>query len=401
MDSKAARFYVYGLVIYLVCIGVAALPIFSDPMPLLTAVQLTGAAFAAWLITAVMQYTGVARRIKDPGAVFTQAVLGIAVCSGLYSLVYPDARPEIMAMAFMMWTAAGLMHMTAGRVAILFVLSTSIYLNGLVTRLFFGEGLDHAETEFMLLATALMTGLMCWRARGYTRVREENAQLYAENAGHLQALEAAAKRIHDLTVQDMDTIALKFPYFRRALGEKKLSADKKGETFSMGLIAVDHFESIHTMYGDKVAKKLLREVSERMLTLVRGLDLLADMDEDFHPLGRVGDGLFGLILPGVNLAGARYCAAKLQSSLEFRNIPTEMGHVSVTLTIGMIQYRRGENVDELLEELGYALERARLQHEEIVPAARPRPAVQAPLQAAASSDEMMLLDYKDYGRPVH
>ena len=402
MDStNKSRLQLAGSAIYTVCIGVAALPIFSGPMPLITLLELIAAAAGATLLVRVLDHRGLAARIGDPGAVFIQAVLGLGICSGLYSLLDPDARPEIMAMAFMMWTAMGLMYHTPGRVVALFVLNVVIYLNTMAIRMFFLDAPDHAEVTFMLLATALMAGFMCWRARAYTRVREENVRLFAENAEHLQALEAAAKRIHAMTVQDLDTIALKFPYFRRALSEKKLSADRKGETFSMGLIAVDHFDSIQTLHGEKVAKQLLREVSERMLTLVKGLDLLAGMDEDFHPLGRVGNGLFGLILPGVNLAGARYCAAKLQGSTEFRNIPTEMGHVTVTFTVGMIQYRRGDNVDELLEELGHALERARLQHEEIVPAARPRPAVQVPLRAASSSDEMMLLDYKDYSRPVH
>jgi diguanylate cyclase (GGDEF)-like protein len=403
MNTTGLQNSIAGLVIYVVCITLAALPIFPVPMSLSAVAELCAAAIAASMVVAVVRYSGAARLFKDPGAMFTQAVLGISVCSGLYSILTTDSRPEVMFMSFLLWTATGLMCLTPARVAVLFALSVGIYLNDFATdsRLFASvEG--RSETIFMLLASALMASFMCWRARAYTRVRNEKARLREQNTKQAEQIEQAESRIHAMTVQDMDTIALKYPYFRSALVAEKTRTDKSGGTFSIGLIGIDHFEAIRTHYGEVAAKQLLREFADRTTKLVRKMDFLQEYDDGFQPLGRVGDSLFGLVLPGANIKGAHHCVDHLQKAAEFHNIQTEAGPITVTLSIGVIEYRRGDNVDALMDDLARALEKARLAHErELVEQADPNRVQGKPIKGASASHEMMLLDYKDYSRPVH
>ncbi|MFI4920957.1 MAG: GGDEF domain-containing protein [Gammaproteobacteria bacterium] len=406
MNAVASRNYLAGLAIYAACIGLAVLPIFPDPLTAMAAMQLVSAAAVASALVGTLRMSGVARQLNDPGAIFIQAALGIGICGGLYSLVSTQTRPEVLFMAFLLWSAVGLMHLTPARVAALFALNLAVYLSVLSRYLLRSVGDElYAETMFMLLASALMAGFMTWRARDYTRVRHEKSRLMDENVHKTEKLEEAEARIHALTVQDMDTIALKYPYFKDALVREKTRADQIGGTFSIGLLEIDHFADIAATHGEVVAKQLLREFAERATSLIKKMGFM-DMDDDnYRPLGRVGEGLFGLILPTVNLKGAQHCAERLHHGMEFRDIKTSAGPLTITLAIGVTEYARGEDVDALMAELSVSLERARLDHDDIYNQIykkdlRPKQSG-TPIKAASSAKDMQLLDYKDYHRPVH
>src|SRR5262249_43346524 len=154
----------------------------------------------------------------------------ILICSGLYSLLTPDPRPGTMFMAFLLWSAVGLLNLTPSKVAGLFCLSLLVYMNTFADRLALPmEDERYADTMFMLLAISLMAAFMAWRARDYTHVRRERKHLRRENVEKSEQLKDAEARIHAMTVRDMDTIALKYPYFKDVLIKQKRHADEEGE----------------------------------------------------------------------------------------------------------------------------------------------------------------------------
>lgn len=402
MNTAAWKNFFAGLAVYAACFGLAALPLFPKPLGGLAALQLVTAAAVASVLVASLRISGVDERWGDPGASFTQALLGTVICSGLYSLVAPDIRPQILFMSFLLWTATGLMQLSPRRVAILYAVNVAIYMDALSGNIFVSTDVErYVQAVFGLIVITMMAGFMYWRAGEYSRVRKEKARLRDENAQQLEQLQEAEKRIHALTVQDMDTIALKYPYFKDALAKQKTRADKSGETFSIGLIEIDHFAAIAERCGESAAKQLLREFAERTTKLIRKMDLLEETGDAYHPLGRVGEGLFGLVLPGTNLKGALHCADRLHAAMEFHNIHTNAGPVTLTLTVAVTEYAAGENVEELMQELSVELERARLRHEDIHQKIQKPKQVGAPMKGAESSNDMRLLDYKDYHRPVH
>ena len=330
-----------------------------------------------------------------------QALLGIAVCSGLYSLVDSAARPEVMFMVFLLWTAVGLLYLTPQRVGILFALHLGIFLNEFAPGLFMQAGTPmHAEASFMLLTSTLMAGFMCWRARDYTRVRQEKARLRDENTRQSVTIEEAKERIHKLTIQDMDTIALKYPFFKAELHRCKEHADRSRTTFCVGLIAIDHFADLGARHGELVAKQVAREVVERAGSVMSKMRL-GEEDGD-HSLGRVGEGLFGVILPRANLKGAQTCVQQLHNTIEFQPIRTMSGQVNVTLTIAFTEYYMGESVDELMQRVGQALEKARLRSTgELQGVERTHGPKPASIKAAREMSELRLLHEKEYESPLH
>lgn len=406
MNIVASRNSFEGLASYAACIALALLPLFPETLSAMAVTQLVSAAAVASAVVGLLRISGAAKRLGDPDAIFIQAAFGIGICSGLYSLVSTQTRPEVMLVTFALWGAVALPNLTPGRVAALYAMNVVVFVNVISRFLVLSKrGELYTETLFMLLASTLAAVFMIWRARDYTSVRREREQMVDENAHKTEQLEEAESRIHALTVQDMDTIALKYPYFKDALAREKTRADQTGGTFSIGLIEIDHFADIMATHGEVVAKQLLREFAERATDMIKKMGFMDLDDDSYRPLGRVGEGLFGLILPTVNLKGAEHCAERLHQGMEFRDIKTSAGPLTITLAIGVTEYARGEDVDALMAELSVSLERARLNHDDIYNSIyrkdlKPKQSA-APIKAAASTKDMQLLDYKDYHRPVH
>ncbi|HEX2667510.1 MAG TPA: diguanylate cyclase [Gammaproteobacteria bacterium] len=393
--------YYAGLGIYAICITVAALPILPDALSILAALEILTAATLACLFVAVYRGSILARRFKDSGGVFIQALLGIVVCGGIYSLVSSAPRPEVLFTVFLLWTAVGLMYLTPLRVAALFAVFAVIFANSFASALFVVAGTEaHAEAAYMLVLSFLMTGFMCWRAWDYTRVRNEKALLREENTRQAGEIEEAKSRIHALTVQDMDTIALKYPFFRQELQRCKEYADRNAQTFSIGLVSIDHFAELSQRHGEMAMKQLTREVVHRISSIVGKVGL---ENGHRHPVGKIGDGLFGLVLDRTNLKGASACVERLHAAVAHHMIRTLAGPLNVTITVGLAEYFVGESVDELLEIVGKSLEKARLKEVEGVQPHQPqRPQVKGqPVQAATGAHDMRLLHEKEYSSPLH
>jgi diguanylate cyclase (GGDEF)-like protein len=199
----------------------------------------------------------------------------------------------------------------------------------------------------------------------------------------------------------MDTIALKFPFFKEELQRYKQHADKSGTSFSIGLIEIDHFGSISSRYGETAVKQILREVTDRVMSVMTKLGLDETEDSNHRALGRVGDGLYGMILPRANIKGALACAQQLHKVVELQAIRTMAGLVNVTLTIGIVEYFPGESVEELMEMVGVSLEKARVENlEELQPASPPKqnsPVV----KAATGVHDLRILHHKEYDSPLH
>ena len=210
-------------------------------------------------------------------------------------------------------------------------------------------------------------------------------------------------RIQALTKQDMDTIALKYPFFKEELHRCRDSADSEGNIFSVGLVAIDHVDALGRRYGETVMKQIAREVVERITGVTGKMGLEEAGDGGFHPVGRVGEGLFGIILPRANLKGAQACAQQIHNAIEFQAIRTMAGLVNLTITIGIAEYSPGESVDELMQLVGRSLEKARLHDaHELQSITRPPHAPKpAPVKAATGVHDLRILHEKEYDSQLH
>src|SRR6185312_4205854 len=262
MTNRNLKGYLCGVGAYAVCLVPAMLPIFQPVLGVETDVRLAMAALLATVLVALELLTGFDGRIGDEGGSFTQALFGIGICGGLYAALAPIAEPQIVLMS-LIWMAIGLNRISSRQVWLLSAVYMGIYVNAFSRELLDAASPLHADALYVLLASLALNGFMDIRARDYRHSRREKDQLLDVNSRQSEELEDAKIRIHALTMQDLDTIALKYPFFKQELRHAKEAADASGVAFSIGLMEIDHFSALQQQHAETVIKQLSREVVER------------------------------------------------------------------------------------------------------------------------------------------
>jgi diguanylate cyclase (GGDEF)-like protein len=119
--------------------------------------------------------------------------------------------------------------------------------------------------------------------------------------------------------------------------------------FCLCLIDVDHFKDINDKHGHLAGDMILREFARVARESIRDSDII----------GRYGGDEFMQILPDTELKGAVMHAERLRVHAHFLDLKSVLPQKSISLSIGVAQYRPGEEVAELIERADAALYRAK------------------------------------------
>jgi len=134
-------------------------------------------------------------------------------------------------------------------------------------------------------------------------------------------------------------------YFLEALEREASRTRRHKRPLSLALLDLDHFKLVNDTYGHLAGDAVLRQFCAVLKANIRREDLLA----------RHGGEEFGLILPEIDLVGARTMAEKLRSLVERSTFEFEDVKIPVTTSIGLAE--RSEASEDPLELVKDADER--------------------------------------------
>ncbi len=121
-----------------------------------------------------------------------------------------------------------------------------------------------------------------------------------------------------------------------------------GGGFSVLMVDIDHFKRVNDRLGHSAGDAALREAAACMAGALRSVDTV----------GRFGGEEFLVLLPGDSLAQARACAERLREAVA-RLRPPALGGGAITVSLGVAQYRSGDDAQSLLARADAALYRAK------------------------------------------
>src|SRR3954469_13874712 len=143
---------------------------------------------------------------------------------------------------------------------------------------------------------------------------------------------------------------------RRALEEffrsAQIAAMETGAPLSILLIDVDHFKKFNDTFGHQVGDQVLRLVAQVLQKSVRDVDLAA----------RYGGEELIAVLPGADLEACSSVAERIrrriaEAKLTRRATGKEIG--SITVSIGVAQFRLAESADAMIERCDRGLYQAK------------------------------------------
>ena len=114
------------------------------------------------------------------------------------------------------------------------------------------------------------------------------------------------------------------------LAEHELQRARRYRRFlSAMMLDIDHFKQVNDTYGHAVGDHVLKEVADCCRQAMRKEDVL----------GRYGGDEFAIMLPESDLVTTCQVAERLRQSIAQKTIETEVGPVTVTVSLGVIDSR--------------------------------------------------------------
>ncbi len=160
------------------------------------------------------------------------------------------------------------------------------------------------------------------------------------------ALKEAEEKLQRLSTTDPLTGAYNRRMFMDMLVREMTRSGRYGEPFSLLMVDIDHFKKVNDTYGHDAGDRVLVEMVELSMELIRQSDILA----------RWGGEEFMVLLPQTNPDRALALGERLRQRIsEYRF--TGVGRL--TVSIGVAHQQQLDTIDSLLKRVDTALYRAK------------------------------------------
>ena len=131
-----------------------------------------------------------------------------------------------------------------------------------------------------------------------------------------------------------------------ALTEKELARHhRRPSNLTFMLMDIDHFKQINDQHGHDVGDRVLGGVSQVLKDSMR--------EQDF--IGRWGGEEFLAVLPGTDIEQAAASAERIRKAIEALVVESDGKRISVTISIGITQYRAEELLSSAIARADHAL----------------------------------------------
>lgn len=136
--------------------------------------------------------------------------------------------------------------------------------------------------------------------------------------------------------------------FDDAIRDCILEAMENEHPLTLLILDIDHFKQFNDTYGHQVGDQVLRLVSRTLTDGIKGRDTAA----------RYGGEEFAILLPETGLKGGLIVAENLRKAVETKEIvnrATGENLGQITLSVGVAEFIRGEQIGDLIDRADAAL----------------------------------------------
>ncbi len=179
---------------------------------------------------------------------------------------------------------------------------------------------------------------------------EETGCWFAGPGGRPARAQGREEQLLKLSRNDALTGELNRTHLVAALAEAIEESIRFRTSCAFMLIGIDHLARINDAFGFDVADAVIAEVAKRIRARLRGGDVL----------GRFSGNKFGLILKNCTVEDMNVAAERFLAGVRNEVVPTRLGPVSVTASIGAVNApRHARTADEALNRAHETLDGAK------------------------------------------
>lgn len=157
--------------------------------------------------------------------------------------------------------------------------------------------------------------------------------------------ERRADDFGQLAITDSLTLILNRRGITMALLDAMAQAERYNTPLSLAMADIDHFKQINDKFGHKAGDEVLILAAEAMTEALRMPD----------KIGRYGGEEFLSVLPHTTLAQGRKLAERLRTRVEKTGRAVGRKALSPTISVGVTQFRKGDDLAQLLARVDQAM----------------------------------------------
>lgn len=131
-------------------------------------------------------------------------------------------------------------------------------------------------------------------------------------------------------------------YFNEYLSKEIMRSERHQKHLSFIMFDIDHFKRVNDTYGHDVGDIVLKELSKLIQANIRKSDMLS----------RLGGEEFGILTPETKIEDAHLLSEKLRVIVECHTFK-QVGQI--TISLGITQFRLGDNTDSIYKRADVAL----------------------------------------------
>jgi diguanylate cyclase len=280
---------------------------------------------------------GINKRLAEPTLIIPQ-ILASAVT--MLVVAYLDRSTQIALGPFMLIAFSfGLFRLSTPALLLLSVVCLGAYLGMILLR-----------GQHELYPASFYTDLMQWLVLMLTLPSMIAVGTHIRHLRRvLKATSYQLEHYEEKAIRDELTGLFNRRQIQIELDQAKLQANSLSVPFCICLIDIDYFKTINDRNGHLVGDTILREFSRVARDSIRDSDIF----------GRYGGDEFMLVLPDTDLKGAVMHAERLRVYAHFLDFQKILPPRSISISIGVAQYRNGERIITLIERADTALYRAK------------------------------------------
>jgi diguanylate cyclase (GGDEF)-like protein len=333
---RIGRFLMAAGTSLLVCVALSVCA-FLGLLPWDVAIKGTAGVVALAIAFYAVFRSGLNLRFTDPS--LTTEMAGAAILFLAYIMYHAPPARESLTLFYPVALLFGVLRLTAKRMMVLALLA--LVAHGTMLHLSYLRDAESMDADAALIELVVLMIVLPWFAVMGGYVNRLRLRLADSN----RVLKGAFDRIEQLAQHDELTGVYNRRYLMDALVRERSRAERLGAPFSVCLLDIDHFKAINDTHGHAAGDAVLRHLPDVAAVGLRGFDVF----------GRLGGEEFLLVLPGTDLAGAMVVAERVRAAVDTAGFPGIPAGGRVSVTLGVAQGARGEEVSALLARADRAL----------------------------------------------
>ncbi len=160
------------------------------------------------------------------------------------------------------------------------------------------------------------------------------------------AAESRAENLGRLAITDPLTRMMNRRGITVALLDAMAQSERYNAPLCVAMADLDHFKPINDTHGHKVGDQILTELA----------GILSDALRMPDKVGRYGGEEFLIILPHTTLVGGRKIAERLRAGVHRWEFAADKDtKLKLTVSVGLTQFRKGEDLEQLLARVDKAM----------------------------------------------